>query len=65
MFSTSALAERAFPAMEKRLREKGVRVASENFYCRGAFAALHKGHPNDEDLEAAVQFTKEVLTKRG
>lgn len=65
VFSTSALAERAFPAMEKLLRKKGIPVAPENFYCRGAFAALHKGRPNGEDLEAAAQFTKDVLARRG
>lgn len=64
-FSTSALAERAFPDIKKRLEKRGIRVASENFYCRGSFAALHKGRPNDDDLKAAAQFTKEVLSKRG
>ena len=63
VFSTSALAERAFPDIRKRLEKKGIRVAGENFYCRGQFSALHKGRPNSDDLKAASQFTQDVLRK--
>lgn len=65
VFSTSALAERAFPDIKKRLEKKGIKVASENFYCRGEFATMHKGRPNNDDLSEAAQFTKEVIAKRG
>ena len=65
VFSTSALAQRAFPDMRKRLEKKGIRVAGENYYCRGEFTALHRGHPDKEDLKAAAEFTKDVLRKRG
>ncbi len=64
VFSTSALAQRAFPAMQKCLEKNGIRVAGESFYCRGEFAALHKGRPNQEDLEAAEQFTRDILRTR-
>ncbi|MCD8361740.1 MAG: flavodoxin [Lachnospiraceae bacterium] len=64
VFSTSALAQRAFPAMQKCLEKKEIRVAGESFYCRGEFAALHKGRPNQEDLEAAAQFTRGILRTR-
>lgn len=65
VFSTSALAECAFPDIKKRLEKKGINVASENFYCRGAFAGLHKNRPNDKDLKAAAAFTENVLKHRG
>lgn len=61
VFSTSALAERAYPDIKKRLLKRGMNVASENFYCRGEFTALHKGRPNSNDLKAAAAFTKKVL----
>ncbi len=64
VFSTSALAERAFPDIKKRLEKRGIKVANENFYCRGEFTALHKGRPNQDDLTAAAEFTKTVLAKR-
>ncbi len=65
VFSTSALAERAFPDIKKRLEKRGIKVAEENFYCRGQFTAMHKGRPNQDDLKAAVEFTKKVMEKRG
>lgn len=65
VFSTSALAERAFPDIKKRLEKRGVKVASDNFYCRGEFTALHKGRPNADDLKEAAAFTKKILEKRG
>ncbi len=65
VFSTSALAERAFPDIRKRLEKRGIRVAEENFYCRGEFTALHRGRPNQNDIKAASDFTKKVLAKRG
>ncbi len=65
VFSTSAMTERAFPDIQKRLEKRGIRTASDNFYCRGAFTAMHKGRPNAEDLKAAEQFTKNILAKRG
>ncbi|MDO4633578.1 MAG: flavodoxin domain-containing protein [Eubacteriales bacterium] len=61
VFSTSALAERAYPDIKKRLEKRGISVAEENFYCRGSFAAMHKGRPNSEDLKEAAAFTKKVL----
>ncbi len=63
IFSTSALAERAFPQMQKRLQEKGIKVDAKNFYCRGEFTALHKGHPNQDDLYAVNKFATEILEK--
>lgn len=63
VFSTSALAERAFPQMQKKLQSFGIQVESRNFYCRGAFAALHKGRPNQEDLTAAGKFAAEMIAE--
>ncbi|MCC8195513.1 MAG: flavodoxin [Ruminococcus sp.] len=61
VFSTSALAERAYPQIKQRLQDKGIRVEERNFYCRGEFTALHKGHPNDDDLKAAKKFACAVV----
>ncbi len=62
VFSTSALAERAFPQIQKRLQDKGIPVDDRNFYCRGEFTALHKGRPNQDDLESAKNFTVKIIS---
>ncbi|MCD7735351.1 MAG: flavodoxin [Lachnospiraceae bacterium] len=64
VFSTSALAQRAFPDIRKRLEKKNISVSEENFYCRGEFTALHKSRPNSEDLKAAEKFTMGILHRR-
>ncbi len=64
VFSTSALAERAFPQMQKKLQDKSIPVENKNFYCRGAFTALHKGHPNQDDVKAAKKFAEEIMEGR-
>ncbi len=63
VFSTSALAERAFPQIQKMLAEQGIPVEKSNFYCRGEFAMLHKGHPNEDDLSIAKKFAQKVVEK--
>ncbi|MCD8358014.1 MAG: flavodoxin [Oscillospiraceae bacterium] len=61
VFSTSALAERAFPQIQKKLQDKGIRVDTRNFYCRGEFTALHKGRPNQDDLKSAKKFAVKTI----
>ncbi len=64
VFSTSALAERAFPQMEACLKEAGIPVEKENFYCRGQFTALHRGRPNQEDLKNAGEFGQKIMEQK-
>ena len=61
VFSTSALAERAFPSIEKLLKSKGIEVSQENFYCRGEFKFMHKGKPDADDIAEVKAFAKKVL----
>jgi len=61
VFSTSAMKENAYAQMKNKLCEKGIKVESENFYCRGQFTLLHKNRPNAEDLLHVEEFTKKLL----
>ncbi|MCD7729121.1 MAG: flavodoxin [Clostridia bacterium] len=61
IFSTSALAQRAFPSIKKLLQKQGITVDEDNFYCRGQGLGLHKSHPDNEDLAAAAKFAKDKL----
>lgn len=63
VFSTSAMAERAFPQIQKKLQSRGIQVESRNFYCRGEFTALHKGRPNRKDLDDARQFATKMIAE--
>ncbi|MCR4695043.1 MAG: flavodoxin [Pseudobutyrivibrio sp.] len=61
VFSTSALAERAFPSIEKLLKARGIAVSQDNFYCRGEFKFMHKGKPDAADIAEVKAFAKKVL----
>ncbi len=68
VFSTSALAERAYPEIKKLLQAKGITAIKDDFYCRGQFKVMHRNRPDANDLKAvreyAVKITKEVKVTR-
>lgn len=61
VFSTSALAERAYPEVAKAIKDNGIEVDERNFYCRGSFLMMHKGRPNDQDIADAKNFAKNII----
>ena len=57
-FSTAAVAKSTYRQVDKLLAEKSIQLAGDEFYCKGSFAILHKGRPNEADCAAAAQFAK-------
>ncbi|MBR4767356.1 MAG: hypothetical protein IK088_00075 [Lachnospiraceae bacterium] len=46
----------------KRLAEAvGIAVDEREFHCKGEFKGIHKGRPNDEDLDAVKKFAKSIV----
>ena len=41
----------------------GVAVADEEFHCRGQFGRIHKGRPNNDDIEALISFAKNIIAE--
>lgn len=64
VFSTSALAERAYPQISKLLRAQGIPTEKRHFYCRGQFTVLHHNRPNAEDLKAVREYAKAVCNQK-
>ena len=61
-FSTSAAIKSTRKYVEKLLAEKKIPMAEEEFSCRGAFAMLHKGRPNEADQKAAADFAMGIIS---
>lgn len=61
-FSTSAAVKSTRKYVEKLLAEKKIPIAEEEFSCRGAFAMLHKGRPNESDQKAAADFARKIIS---
>ncbi len=62
-FSTAALINSTYKQVKKLLDKKNIPLAKEEFYCRGSFGPVHKGRPNEDDLNNAQKFAKEILKK--
>lgn len=61
-FSTSAAVKSTRKYVEKLLADKKIPVAKEEFSCRGSFAMLHKGRPNEDDQKAAADFARKIIS---
>ncbi|MBE7719893.1 flavodoxin family protein [Lacrimispora indolis] len=61
VFGTSALKKEPDREIEKLIGNKGIPVSSRSFHCRGEFSAVHKGHPDGDDLKKAAAFARTAL----
>ena len=59
--STAALISSTYNQMKNVAAEAGVKLSEKEFHCKGRFSALHKGHPDSDDLKAAAQFAKGLV----
>lgn len=60
-FGTSAMMKSVYKPMKKVAEEFGIAIEKEDFHCRGSFGPVHKGRPNEDDLNNAKAFAKRVL----
>lgn len=60
--STAALLPSTYSQIKKLTDAKGLNLAEEEFHCRGSFGGfMHKGHPDEKDLENLRAFVNKVL----
>lgn len=62
-FGTSAMMKSMKKPVKKVADTAGVAVADEEFHCRGQFGKIHKGRPNEKDIEEISAFAKKIITK--
>ena len=62
-FGTSAMMKSMKKPVSKVANTVGVAVAEEEFHCRGEFAKIHKGRPNEKDLADASAFVMGIITE--
>lgn len=61
IFGSSAIKKEPDQELKKLLLSKGINVLEKSFYCRGSFTLIHRGHPNETDLELASEFALSIL----
>ncbi len=60
-FGTSAMMKSMKKPVKKVADTVGVAVADEEFHCRGQFAKVHKGRPNEKDLADVSAFATKII----
>ena len=57
-FGTAALLKSTYKKVKAETDKVGIPMDENEFHCRGEFKGLHKGRPNEEDLQAAKEFAR-------
>lgn len=60
-FSSAALLESTYKQVKNEVEAKGIKMSEDEFHCRGAFKLIHRGRPNEKDLNDAQEFAKRVI----
>ena len=60
-FGTSAMMKSMKKPITKIAKELGMTVAEEEFHCRGSFGPMHRGRPNEKDLQKIADFAKNIV----
>jgi len=60
-FSTAAIITSTYPQIKKLLDEKGISLDEREFHCRGAFTFMHRGKPDESDIQNVQAFAKTFL----
>ena len=59
--STAAMIESTYKQIKSLAAEAGIPIDEREFHCRGSFTAMHKGKPDQNDIESVKKFTKEII----
>ena len=59
-FGSAAMLNSTFKKVKAEADKVGIPMDSREFHCKGEFKGIHKGRPNDEDLEKAAEFAVKI-----
>ena len=60
-FGSAAMMGSTFKKVAAEAKRIGIPMVNQEFHCRGEFKGLHKGRPNEQDLENAAEFARKFL----
>lgn len=62
-FGSAAMLNSTWGKVKKEADKKGITLDKEEFHCKGQFKGIHKGRPNQEDINHLIAFAKQLLEK--
>ncbi|MCR5614261.1 flavodoxin family protein [Treponema sp.] len=57
-FGSAALLNSTYKKVKAEADKIGIPMDEKEFHCKGEFKGLHKGRPNENDINAAVEFVR-------
>ncbi|HPE68245.1 MAG TPA: flavodoxin domain-containing protein [Thermotogota bacterium] len=51
------------PQVRQALQKKGIECVPEEYCCKGSFLFFNLGHPNQQEIQHAVEFAKKVAAQ--
>ena len=62
-FGSAALMNSTWKKVKAEADKVGVPMDTREFHCKGEFKGVHKGRPNEADMEAAADFAKSFVNE--
>ena len=60
-FGSAAMLNSTWKKVKSEADKVGIPVDEREFHCKGEFKGIHKGRPNEEDMQAAAEFAKKII----
>ena len=60
-FGSAAMLNSTWKKVKAEADLAGIPMDEREFHCKGEFKGVHKGRPNEEDLQATEAFVKKIL----
>ena len=60
-FGSAAMMNSTWKKVKAVADKVGISMDEREFHCKGEFTGLHKGKPDESDLDAAAAFAKKIV----
>lgn len=60
-FSTAAIINSTYKQVKKLVKAKGIQMLDKEYHCRGSFSVMHRGKPDEQDIQNAASFAREII----
>ena len=62
-FGSAAMMNSTWKKVKAEADRAGIPMDAREFHCKGEFKGIHKGRPNAEDLKAAADFARNIVSE--
>ena len=64
-FGTAAMMNSTYKKVRSVAATRGIPVLDKEYHCKGEFKGMNKGRPNEDDLNAAREFARNIKKEMG